>query len=1438
MRLAMDSLTASTPIEGLESVLPLLEEARHEEALPLIEDRVAKQPDAPVWRYLKALVVACQARGAESVALLKETSKLEGFRDGFGLPTDVNTLARASALNHLAFETSVEPTAVEPWLHLEEVARILSNEDFLSRAILGRWKANPEDEGAPRRFERHFSSKTLDEKVKMLEEILEKEPESCLPRACLGWYMQEKGKTALAIRHLKKALECEPNAWQPHLYLGRVFLSQSRFEEAEAQFTEAISLRKHGSAELLAEIAACQKATYRYEEALETFFQALEGDPENFTHWTELSELAGATGAGERLARTIDQVSQSHPHNLDLVSRAVELSLSSGDPLEAFAKLERSGILADPGQHNRLACQAAEVLGLLGQSEKAVELGTRALKSEPRNKALRATYGLSLLATERAQEAEAVLKETALGHPNDRHLQILWGRSLMALGEPEKAHRAFGLASRLDPDDSEAMAEQGLALLAMGQPNEAMPLLKESAKKSDPPSAVTLVGLGLVYEKKGLKDIAKDFFRQSVVRDPGRSTGARGWLRMTRGDGKSLRESVLEMLKEKSSDFERTQLFLNLLQASLWEGSGEAARVLHQEVYGPLKEMVSSSGYLQFLESHLLTGLPHLASVLEQSGEFEKAREVWRFAVTSNQSELSQRATAELLRLDTVEAALAEQSPQTAAETAPTPSPEPVSLEPSETLDLSSEDPLLSLLSSTLPAEEQPASPGPESALEAELFATAPSLEQTLFESGAGQTPTAGNPVPLFATPGARPAVPTSPDEEAPLFAAGPAEIVAPVVPEPIPQSAPLVPEQTAFDQQETPLLEDIPVVDAEQVESPDSGHPDTAEALALGLDPSGEPAAIGSLEASLFALSEEESSVAEPTIETDVLLAPLSETTEPAPQSLVPSPDPSPPVETPPESLEAPTLPTTQSEVETDEQTFPVESSPLAESTVSTEAVVQETAPLISPSELAPTPSEPEMVSPEERPAAIQPPAGEPIVEPRKDLLAIPMPVDFDPNTRRQLHFHEAMAQSPGGVVAPEMLAHLMVATSLGHQPPDPTSGGDPSQETEALQNALTQSAHQLAELEQYRSATRLLKTALVYAPNSKSVSSALIDVQSQWAQWLVTRNEFAHAVALMRDCHRRNPEAEHVTYQLEAIYQEWMKWSEASGDPAARDLLAVYLQQEMATVEEFRAHWQAAEARRNAPPSTPVVPAPAVAATMPEAPASTLPSPTPSAQAPSEAIPQAEVKSVEPPSAAETAAEAPSTEPVASEPVSEPVAPAPAVATPDSREATPTETVASASPAADPVTHPVEVEPQPVEVTQSESAPVEPTAVSSVVPPAADSLSFGSSEEAIAALTASPADETVSEAVFAYHHDNMRNLTSILRDKVSESDEPVWLLLLARAFRRSGSETMAVIQYQKYIKAAPTPEAYEELAATYEELGKEDFAKMTRRKAERAFS
>lgn len=1375
----MDSLTASTQIEGLDSLLPLLEEARHEEALPIIEERLAKQPDVPLWKYLKALVSASKGLGVEAATLLNEVANKPGFSSGFGLPPDVNTLAKTSALNHLLFETTVEPSNLEPWVSLERVAGMLESEGFQTKAIMGRWKARPEDEAMPRKFDRHFEAKDLDDKIRIIENLLEEHPESCLPRACLGHYMQEKGKTALAIRHLKKALDTDPKAWQPHLYLGRVFFSQGRFEDAENRFSEAVELREESNAELLSAVAACQKATYRYDEALESFFKALDEYPGDFTSWDELEELSNAMGAAERLVQSVKKVASQDPTNLSLAARVVNLALNSNDPLEARRLVEGTGIVKEPGKSAEMTKLAARMFETLGEGDKSAKLHELLLEKKPDDVELRIAYGMSLLKAHRPAEAEEVMKETAKQHPYDKNVQLAWGRSLLALNQPENAQRSFTAAARMAAGDPEPLTQQGRALVALGKFDEAMAVLKEATKIAAQQSAENLVALGMVYEKKRVQDIAKDFFRQALSMEPGMREAGQGWLRMFRGQAAEFKEEAKVLFNERGNAFGLCQLYQNLLLASLHEGLPDHARTLHQDLQKPVKAGMKSEEYANFLDKSLVKNLPLLARDLEQQTKLENAREVWRFAVTSNQAELSDKATTELLRLDTVEAAMSEEEKaQARAQTEPEPVAAPAtSLEPMAASD--DGDPLLSLLSTTLPEGEE---------------------------------------VPLFESPSAMAPAPSSVAEEAPLFASGvsdlssAADAVTQAAAEPIPEPTP-APVSPA--QPEAPVAVSAPA----PLETPPP-----AEAVVAPAPVETPPPAV--VETPPPAQAPVATAPPAPPVE-PIATAPPAE----APTTSVPVP-PTPPSEAPTQAIAVPPIPPA-------EVAQPVAPPPPAQTSQPEAPVVTET----------PDPAASAGAQTSEAAAAVQTPASPaPAATPeeeRKDLLPIPMAVDFEPQTRRQLHFHEALIQNHGGVLSPESIAHLMVCSSLGSEPPDPSS--DDGTSIGELQSALLDSARVLSENGQYRGATRVLKTALLYAPEADELQAELVKVSAEWADWLVGSQEFAHAVGLVRNALHRRPDSSELAEQLESIYQAWMDWSDEKGDTAARDLLAVYLQQEQASLQSFRETWKERAAQRVAvaqqapaqPRVEPTMPAPTP---QPE-PVSAAPAPAETPAAPPAAAPQPEPAA---PAAADAQPPAaPPEEPVAVEPAAaaEPPQAAPVEeAAPVAEPAPPAEPVAAA-PAEPPAADPAEAPAAPVAPAAEEPAPAEAAAPAeapapAAAAPAAAAVSFKNSDQALAALDATPSDESVSSAVFEFHKDNMRGLTTALRDRVSSNDEPIWLLLLARAFRKGGSETMAVIQYQKYIKACPSPEAYEELAQTYEEIGKEDFAKMTRRKAERAFS
>lgn len=1329
----MDSLTAESHAETLAKVTPLLEEGRHEEALPFFELHKSKSDD-PIWSYLMALSLACLARGEEGLAFLESAAQSEGFSAHFGIPAELNTLARTTALNHLMFETSVDSSDVGPWNILRRYAELLNHREFLAKAAVGFLKAEPESREAVTEFLRLFEDAPPDKVIPVLDDIVNGNPGACQPRALLGSFLQQRGKTALAIRHLKTAVDADPNAMEPHLYLGKIYLSQARFDDAERELSEAMS-KGSPTVALLVEVANCQKATYRYDEALQTMFTAFEIDPPTFRNWDLLVDTAQTSGQGGLLADKLRQATEKYPQDARLRQRFAMMAVRQDDPLAAREQLGATGIFENPTKDQALARLAAEVSWSLNDTTTAVGLLEALWKASPNNPEACRVYGEALLLNGKAAEAETLLRETARNNPNDRALQISWGRALLALGDAERAHRAFSLASRLDPDDAEAMAEQGRAMLVLGLHDEAQNVLKESAKKVEPPLAVTLVGLGAVYEKKGLKDISRDFFRQALLRQPDREEAGQGLVRTRPDDGSStLAADVEEMVEQLKTPFARIRLWLNLLRGSLLE-SPEQAKTLSQSVYPKVVEDLTPE-YASFLQRSEVTSMRRLAESLEREGDPEKAREVWRYAVTSGRPELVAIASSELKRLDTYEAPASASSNADADGLASLFSDAPGSSspvsEPQAEVDLFAEE-APPTPAPTSPQDSQSSSPEEDDDVLAALFAVdVPAMAPAEPEAALPDPPIVEE---LFVN-----------EDQLFVTEAFPAEVAPVATPA---ESSP------SEEQREEPPL-DIPLPPAEPQSSVELSLPEAAEPEAT------EPATPEPESPQLEAIEPRASATPQP----EALEPAASEPA--APQSEGPEAAASEPAAPQSEGPEAPTVTVELS----------TEPEPHAE---------------------LPSPGEPvDLPEPDASSVATAP---QPIVS-EKELLPIPMAADFSPLTRRQLHYHEALVSGGPGVLNPESLAHLLLQSAVGHEPPDPGSlQGQNS--TALLSRALLASAVELEQAQQFRGAVRVLRTALLYQPESLETLETLARVQSSWALWLSQQQEFAHAVSLVRDILARQPDNSDASTQLETLYRQWIDWSQAAGDTAAGDLLAVYLEQEKSALQELRQAFAQARAQRAAP-SAPTQAAPPVASiTPPVAPAAT------------------QHITAEPTAAPEPVTPAAAPEPTAPTPTATPAAPAPTSEAPEAAPQPPSEAAAVAPT---------------VEATAAESeAPVATTAPEETE--ATSEAMFDNKEEAIETLDAAPDDDSVAEAVFQLYADSMRDLTTLLKERSnSHPEQPAWLLLLARAFRRSGSETMAVIQYQKYIKVAPSPEAYEELAQTYEELGKDDFAKMTRRKAERA--
>ncbi|MCW5872679.1 MAG: hypothetical protein KIS61_35850, partial [Candidatus Eremiobacteraeota bacterium] len=108
-------------------------------------------------------------------------------------------------------------------------------------------------------------------------------------------------------------------------------------------------------------------------------------------------------------------------------------------------------------------------------------------------------------------------------------------------------------------------------------------------------------------------------------------------------------------------------------------------------------------------------------------------------------------------------------------------------------------------------------------------------------------------------------------------------------------------------------------------------------------------------------------------------------------------------------------------------------------------------------------------------------------------------------------------------------------------------------------------------------------------------------------------------------------------------------------------------------------------------------------------------------------------------------------------------------------------------------------------------------------------------SNEELVGLLRRYPDDERIRQAILRSFADDVPGLLKVFRELSLEApDEPYHVLNLARAYAHTGSDSLAVLQYRKYVKIEPTSEGYRELGATYERMGKGELASQAVRRAQ----
>ncbi len=200
-----------------------------------------------------------------------------------------------------------------------------------------------------------------------------------------------------AVQYLKRASEQKPKEYRPALYLAQALLEKGQFAEAEAAFTNALSLNAGSPA---AELGLGQSLARqgRRTDAEPHYRKAASLDP---AYKDSLLQLAALYEENHQPAEAI-AIYREFPENPGAQERVGALLIQSGRAADAIPALEEA-VKKSPTPANRVALAQAYVKAK--QPDKAAPLVGQAVTAEPRDYELRLFYGRLLRDQRKFSEA-------------------------------------------------------------------------------------------------------------------------------------------------------------------------------------------------------------------------------------------------------------------------------------------------------------------------------------------------------------------------------------------------------------------------------------------------------------------------------------------------------------------------------------------------------------------------------------------------------------------------------------------------------------------------------------------------------------------------------------------------------------------------------------------------------------------------------------------------------------------------------------------------------------------------------------------------------------------------------------------------------------------------------------------------------------------------
>ncbi len=329
-----------------------------------------------------------------------------------------------------------------------------------------------------------FRRNRLEEAGSLIHQAVEIAPDSPHAQTSLGRYLRLTRQFDQAMEAFGKAAELDPNAVEPRLALGDLYLMVfGKPKQAVEAYQTAVAIDPNRAAAHYA-LGVAQFRLGEHTSAITELRKAATLEPENPLPHLELARIYLNLQKPTDALTSVGEALRIQPELAEAGLLRGDILLAQGEVAQAEAAYTQ---LAE--RHPKIASPRLRLAMLyqqLGRREEAIDSYRSAIALD--SKLAPAYNNLAGLLGEQKQhlaEAEALAAKAVALAPHVAHFHDTLGWIYRAQGKLNAAYQTLGKAARLAPNDPAIAFHWGTILAACGDRQEAIVQLERALKRSD-----------------------------------------------------------------------------------------------------------------------------------------------------------------------------------------------------------------------------------------------------------------------------------------------------------------------------------------------------------------------------------------------------------------------------------------------------------------------------------------------------------------------------------------------------------------------------------------------------------------------------------------------------------------------------------------------------------------------------------------------------------------------------------------------------------------------------------------------------------------------------------------------------------------------------------------------------------------------------------------